>query len=210
MDLSLLLKGILLGFSIAAPVGPIGIICIRQTISKGRLAGLSAGLGAASADAIYGAVAGFGITFISNFLISQQFLFRFFGGIFLCYLGIKTFVMKPSILKPGTLIDDNHNKGNSSTYLTTLLLTLTNPMTIISFATIFSGLGLVEPDANYSSALQLILGVLLGSTSWWVLLSTITGSIRQRFNIESMRWVNRISGLIISSFGFYALFSLIP
>jgi len=204
MDSSLLLKGLILGFSIAAPVGPIGIICIRRTISNGRLAGLAAGLGAASADALYGSIAGFGITLISNFLVSQQFLLKLFGGIYLCYLGIKTFQTKPV-----SIIEDHQNKGNSSTYLTTFFLTLTNPMTIISFAAIFSGLGLVDTNTNYSSALLLIMGVFLGSASWWVLLSTITGSIHSKFNNLSMQWVNRVSGLVILIFGFYALISLI-
>ena len=203
MDSSLLLKGLILGFSIAAPIGPIGIICIRRTISYGRSAGLAAGLGAASADAIYGSVAGFGITLISNFLVSQQILFKLFGGLFLCYLGIKTLRTKP-----GKIVEDQTNKGNSSAYLTTFFLTLTNPMTIISFAAIFSGLGLVDPSTNYSSALLLILGVFLGSASWWVLLSTITGTIRSKFKNESMQWINRISGLVILIFGFYALISL--
>jgi len=204
MDSSLILKGLILGFSIAAPVGPIGIICIRRTLSDGRVAGLMAGLGAASADAIYGSVAGFGITLISNFLVSQQILFKLFGGLFLCYLGIKTFRTKP-----GSIVEDHYNKGNSSIYLTTFFLTLTNPMTIISFAAIFSGLGIVDTSTNYSSALLLIIGVFLGSATWWGLLSTITGSIRSKFNIVSMQWVNRFSGLIILSFGFYAMISLI-
>lgn len=204
MDPTLLLKGLILGFSIAAPVGPIGIICIRQTISNGRLAGLAAGFGAASADAFYGAVTGFGITLISNFLVSQQFLFRSLRGLFLCYLGIKTFVTKPGLLNEGY-----QNKGNYSTFLTTFMLTLTNPMTILSFAAIFSGLGLVDPGTNHSSAFLLIMGVFLGSASWWVFLSMFTGSIRSKFNNEAMKWVNMVSGLIILSFGFYALFSLI-
>lgn len=204
MDLSLLLKGLILGFSIAAPVGPIGIICIRRTISDGRLSGLAAGLGAASADAIYGSVAGFGITFISDFLVSQQVFLSLIGGSFLCYLGIITFRKQPA-----KLTGDPSYKSNSSIYLTTFFLTLTNPMTILSFAAIFSGLGLIGASSNYSSALLLISGVFLGSAFWWVLLSTITGSFRSKFDIASMLWVNRISGLIIFFFGIYTLYGLV-
>lgn len=204
MDAAILLKGLILGFSIAAPVGPIGIICIRRTISDGKLAGFLAGLGAASADAIYGSIAGFGITFVSNFLVSQQYIIRTLGGFFLIFLGIKTFMANPS---PALNLDQQRTK--SSIYFTTFFLTLTNPMTILSFAAIFSGLGIMDSQVNYSSAVLLVLGVFLGSTVWWVLLSTITGGIRTKLNFESLKWINRVSGLIILCFGIFALTHLI-
>jgi threonine/homoserine/homoserine lactone efflux protein len=204
MEFSLLIKGLVLGFSIAAPVGPIGVLCIRRTITDGRLAGLLSGLGAASADAIYGSVAGFGITIISNFLVSQQNLLRLIGGFFLCYLGIRTIRAIPA-----TLIDNLPKKDLSSIYLTTFVLTLTNPMTIISFAAIFSGLGLVNDNMNYLSPFLLIIGVFFGSALWWILLSLIVSTFRLKFSIYSMKWVNRLSGLIILGFGVFALISLI-
>ncbi|HBG74341.1 MAG: lysine transporter LysE [Chloroflexi bacterium GWB2_49_20] len=204
MELSLLVKGLVLGFSIAAPVGPIGILCIRRTLSDGRLAGLLSGLGAASADALYGSVAGFGITIISNFLISQQNLLRLIGGFFLCYLGIRTIRAIPA-----ALIDNLPKKDLSSIYLTTFFLTLTNPMTIISFAAIFSGLGLVNANMNYLSAFLLIIGVFFGSALWWILLSLFLSTFRLKFNLYLMKWVNRLSGLIILGFGVFALVSLI-
>ena len=96
MDTALLIRGIIIGFSIAAPVGPIGVLCIRRTLSEGRTAGLASGMGAAAADTVYGIVAGFGLTFISNFMVDQQTWLRLGGGIFLCYLGIKTLLSKPA------------------------------------------------------------------------------------------------------------------
>ncbi|MBF0229578.1 MAG: LysE family transporter [Desulfamplus sp.] len=203
MDIPFLLRGIIIGFSIAAPVGPIGVLCIRRTLADGRAYGLISGLGAASADAIYGAVAGFGLTFISNFLVSQQMWLRLIGGIFLCYLGVKTLWAKPS--EHSALV--KNNKGLVGAYASTFFLTLTNPMTIISFAAIFAGLGLANREANYISATILISGVFIGSTAWWLILSIGVGLFRERFNRYGLHWVNRISGFIITTFGLFALVS---
>ncbi|MBM5805898.1 MAG: LysE family translocator, partial [Candidatus Verstraetearchaeota archaeon] len=137
MDVSFLLRGLLIGFAIAAPVGPIGILCIQRTLAKGRIYGFASGLGAATADAIYGAVAGFGLTFISDVLINQQLWLRLLGGAFLLYLGTRTILSKPSKETPQTA-----NKGLAADYTSTFLLTLTNPMTILSFIAVFAGLGL--------------------------------------------------------------------
>ncbi|MBF0377277.1 MAG: LysE family transporter [Desulfamplus sp.] len=203
MDISFLLRGIIIGFSIAAPVGPIGVLCIRRTLADGRAYGLISGLGAASADAIYGAIAGFGLTFISNFLVSQQMWLRLIGGIFLCYLGVKTLWTKPA--EQEALV--KKNIGLVGAYASTFFLTLTNPMTIISFAAIFAGLGLANREANYISATILISGVFIGSTAWWCILSIGVGLFRERFNRYGLHWVNRISGLIITIFGLFALVS---
>jgi len=203
LDIDFLFKGLLIGFSIAAPVGPIGVLCIRRTLADGRISGLLSGLGAASADAIYGCIAGFGLTVISNFLVSQQTWIRLIGGLFLCYLGIKTLLTKPA--QEAAQIKKNSLMG---AYGSTFLLTLTNPMTILSFAAIFAGLGLASSSGDYSSAAMLVLGVFCGSAAWWLLLSGIVGFLRDRFNFSIMLWVNRISGLIITGFGVFALTSL--
>jgi len=201
--MNFLLRGFIIGLSIAAPVGPIGILCIRRTLADGRVAGIISGLGAASADAIYGCIAGFGLTFISNFLVGQQFWLRLLGGIFLGYLGVKTFLSKP--------MDRAANvRGNSlaGMYASIFFLTLTNPMTIISFAAIFAGLGLASSSGSYASAALLVSGVFLGSASWWLILSGLVSIFRARFQARGLQWVNRISGLIIASFGLFALLSL--
>lgn len=203
MDFTFFFRGLLIGFSIAAPVGPIGVLCIRRTLSDGRKAGLLSGLGAATADAIYGCIAGFGLAFISNFLINQQTWIRLIGGLFLCYLGIKTLLAKPAV-KPAEV----KNKGLIGAYASTFFLTLTNPMTILSFVAIFAGLGLAG-STNYASAGILVLGVFLGSAAWWLLLSGVVGIFREKFKPSAMLWINRISGAIILGFGVFALFSLI-
>jgi threonine/homoserine/homoserine lactone efflux protein len=204
MDYSLFLRGLVIGFSIAAPVGPIGVLCIRRTLADGRLSGLVSGLGAATADMLYGCVAGFGLTFISSFLVGQQLWLRLFGGLFLLYLGIKTLLSKPSeqAAKAG-------GTGLLGAYVSTFLLTVTNPLTILSFVAIFAGLGLANTNGSYASALVLVLGVFLGSAAWWLLLTGGVGLFRTKFNTQGLLWVNRISGMIITVFGVIALGGLI-
>lgn len=204
MDIHFLLKGLIIGFSIAAPVGPIGVLCIRRTLANGRAAGLLSGLGAATADALYGCVAGFGLTLISSFLVNQQSWIRLIGGTFLCYLGVKTLLTKPA-QEPAVV----KNKGLPGAYASTFFLTLTNPMTILSFAAIFAGLGLASVKNSLSSSGILVLGVFCGSAAWWLLLSGVVGFFREKFGFKAMQWVNRISGLILLGFGMYALVSLI-
>lgn len=204
MDLGFLLRGVIIGFSIAAPVGPIGVLCIRRTLADGRAAGLVSGLGAATADAIYGCMAAFGLTIISNFLVSQQFVLRLVGGAFLCYLGIKTLLSKPA--QQAARVNAT---GRFGAYASTFLLTLTNPMTIIAFAAVFAGLGLANTQGSYASAAVLVLGVFIGSALWWLILSGLVGIFREKFGPRALLWVNRISGVIITGFGLLALFSLL-
>jgi len=198
------LRGLVIGFSIAAPVGPIGVLCIRRTLADGRASGLVSGLGAATADTIYGCIAGFGLTFVSSFLVNQQIWLRVVGGLFLCALGIRTLLRKPTT-KPTA----DKAKGLVGAFASTFFLTLTNPMTIISFAAIFAGLGLAGAVGSYMSASVLVLGVFLGSAAWWLLLSTGFSLFRSKFNPKGLRWVNRISGAVITGFGLLALASVI-
>jgi threonine/homoserine/homoserine lactone efflux protein len=200
MDATLLLKGLLIGFSIAAPVGPIGVLCIRRTLADGRAAGLMSGLGAATADALYGCIAGFGLTFISGLLISQQGWLRLIGGAFLLYLGIKTLLSRPAE-QPASA----GGTGLARAYASTLLLTLTNPATILSFVAVFAGLGLASAGGDYTAAVFLVLGVFVGSALWWLLLSGGVGLFRARFDARALRWVNRASGAVIATFGMLAL-----
>ncbi len=201
MALSILLKGIVIGFSIAAPVGPIGILCIRRTLVEGRATGLASGLGAATADAFYGSVAGFGLTFISALLLGQQFWLRLGGGAFLGYLGLKTLLTKPAT-------EAANAKGNGllGAYTSTLFLTLTNPATIFSFLAILAS---VDAATSYGSAALLVSGVFVGSALWWLLLSGSVSSLREKFTPAAMTWVNRASGCLILAFGLVALLSLI-
>jgi threonine/homoserine/homoserine lactone efflux protein len=195
------LRGLIIGLSIAAPVGPIGVLCIRRTLSEGRTTGLFTGLGAASADAIYGYVAGSGLVFISSVLVGQQVWLRIIGGLFLCLLGVKTVLSRPA--EHAASVRRYHH---AEAYVSTFFLTLTNPMTILSFAAVFAGLGL--SGGSYTSAELLVLGVFSGSALWWLILSSTVSAFRGGFHSRRLKWVNRISGMIILAFGVLALASL--
>jgi threonine/homoserine/homoserine lactone efflux protein len=202
MEWGLFIKGFVIGFSIAAPVGPIGILCIQRTLSGGNVQGLVTGLGAATADAVYGFIAAFGLTFISNFLVDQSIWFRTIGGLFLCYLGIRAFLRKPQE-QTVSVANSNH----LSAYGTTFFLTLTNPMTILFFAGIFAGLGIVNESIHYASAGLMVIGVFSGSGAWWLLLSGATGIFRDKISKGKLALVNKISGIVIVTFGVIALIS---
>ncbi|MEA5498878.1 LysE family translocator [Limnoraphis robusta] len=197
MEISFFLKGLLVGFSIAAPVGPIGVLCIRRSLTYGKKTGFISGLGAATADAMYGCIAGFGLSLVSNFLVSQQVLFKIFGGLFLCYLGWKTFLEKPAT----EAATSNQIAG---AFASTFFLTITNPMTILSFLAIFAGLGLATAN-HYLDAVILVLGVFIGSASWWLLLASGVSLFREKFSDRTLKAVNQISGVIILGFGMIAL-----
>jgi threonine/homoserine/homoserine lactone efflux protein len=204
MPITFLLKGLLIGFSIAAPVGPIGVLCIQRTLDRGRIYGFVTGLGAATADGFYGFIAGFGLTIISSFLVAQQQWIRLIGGIFLVYLGLRTLLSRPAT-KAATIKERNL----LSAYASTVFLTLTNPTTILSFAAVFAGIGLGGATRDYLAASILVCGVFLGSALWWFILSGGVNLFRKKFNTQGLRWVNRISGLIILGFGLLALGSLL-
>lgn len=200
--LSLFIKGLIIGLAIAAPVGPIGILCIQRSLRYGFRIGFMTGMGAATADGLYGLVAAFGLTAISTILMSHQFWIRIVGGLFLIYLGIKLFLTKPS--KEQTKNNSDHSAWHS--YATTIFLTLTNPMTILSFMAIFAGLGLGSQHNDYAGAMLLVFGIFIGSLLWWIFLSGgVAYVLHHRITSASMKIINRISGSILLLFGLWAL-----
>ena len=219
--MALFLKGLAIGLAIAAPVGPIGLLCIRRTLAHGRLAGFAAGLGAAVADAVYGFVAAFGLTLVAAFLVEQRAWFALGGGVFLCYVGLTEWFARPPSPEAeaeaaakaaareasgiGGLVG-----GLVGGFFTTFLLTLANPMTILSFAAIFAGLGLpaevaASAEIGGVALAQLVGGVFLGSAGWWLALSGGVGFLRDRLGPGRLRWLNRVSGAALIGFGLYAL-----
>lgn len=204
MDLSFFVRGFLVGFSIAAIVGPIGMLCIQRTFQRGFRYGLVTGLGAATADGIYGGVASFGLTLISAFLIEQQSWIRLLGGCFLIYLGIKAMLTRPL-----EQAEKSGGKDFLSVYGATLLLTLTNPLTILSFAAVFAGLGLGTLTRNILAAILVTLGVFCGSCGWWFLLSGSLGLLRTRITMRWLVWINCLAGGSLLVFGMIAVSSLI-
>jgi threonine/homoserine/homoserine lactone efflux protein len=202
-DVPLLLQGLLLGVAIAAPVGPIGLLCIQRTLNDGRLTGFVSGLGAATADACYGFVAAFGLTAISSFLLGQQFWLGIVGGLYLCYLGVRMMLSQPA-----TVAAQAEGASLARAYASTLMLTLTNPMTILFFVAIYAGAGLAAGVRDYAGAAWLVVGVFLGSACWWLLLSGITALLRTRIAGSWLRWVNVVAGSVIVGFGLFALWSV--
>lgn len=192
-----LLKGIIIGFSVAAPVGPIGVLCIRRTLDRGMGAGLLTGMGAAAADAIYGLIAALGLTAISNFLIDWQKPVQLVGILFLFYLGIKNF------LKQNKSSESMKAPPTGSDWLSTLFLTLTNPLTILFFTAIFAGLGAGEAKQN--TAALMVAGVFGGSFLWWFFLSSLTGIFRKKITPAHLIKINRLSGIVLTAFGLWLL-----
>lgn len=199
-----LLEGLIIGFSIAAPVGPIGLLCIRRSVREGRVAGFVSGLGAASADALYGIVAALGLTAVTSLLLEHQAWLRLGGGAFLVYLGVATLRAPPPTPASRSAVP----KGLWAAYGTTLVLTLTNPMTILSFAGIFAGLGVGTARGGAGPAVLLVAGVFLGSAAWWLILSTTAGWLGARLQGGGLRGVNVASGAIIAGFGVWQLAAL--
>jgi len=201
VKLELLVQGIVLGFSIAAPVGPIGVLCIRRTLQNGFKSGLASGLGAASADAVYGAIAAAGLTLAAKFLTEQQIWLGILGGAFLLFLGLKTFLSPPPDADGQTPSTDKLGGD----YLSTFLLTLSNPITIFSFAAMFGGLSAGTGTGFKTGAFVLVLGVFSGSALWWLGLSVSVNFFRKKFSAGVMQWVNRLAGAVIVVFGLVML-----
>ncbi len=197
-----LLKGVVIGFSIAAPVGPIGLLCLRRSLANGRLSGFVSGLGAATADAFYGLVAALGLTALTHFLVQHQMPLRIAGGLFLFYLGLRIARTPPAAASAETR-NDAPRLGTA--YVSTLLLTLTNPATILTFLGVYAGLGLQERS---TSASALVAGVFLGSAAWWLLLSAAAAWFGRKATVPQLRWINRASGLSVAAFGVWQLLAL--
>jgi threonine/homoserine/homoserine lactone efflux protein len=198
----LFLKGLLFGFLLAATVGPMWVLCFRRTLAQGPLAGLASGMGIAVADGFYGAVAAFGLTAISGFLLRHSFWIGLVGGIFLVYLGVKILLSKPDLEEKA-----QEPLSHSRAFLSTLGLTLANPPTILAFAAIFAGLGLVTSD--YGSASLVVIGVFLGSASWWIILAAGAGWMRNRIGPGLFRAINLVSGLSILGFALWQFAQLL-
>ena len=201
MRIDVLLQAIVLGFSIAAPVGPIGVLCIRRTLAHGRRIGFVSGLGAATADGTFALIGGLGMSVVSALFISQQVPLRLIGGAFLCYLGVRTFLAKPA----GQGAQAADTPSALSAYGSTLVLTFTNPATILMFAGLFAGMSGIATG----NVLWFALGIFVGSAMWWLLLAGIAGLLRRSLSPRAMLWINRISGAIIFAFGIAAIASAI-
>jgi len=216
LQVILLLKGIGIGFAVAAPVGPIGMLCVRRTLVDGRLAGFVSGLGAALADAIYGLVAAIILSYLSSFfreIEEHKDWISVVGGVFLLCLGyveLRSKPIDPAAGPPTTL-------GLIGHFFTTMFWTLTNPVTILTFIAVFTGLDVAgpsgqvgAPEQEFAGITALVIGVGVGSTVWWLVLTQGVGMFRHHFfgGGQTTRWPNFIAGALIIVFGLYALTSV--
>ncbi len=200
MDSTFLVRGLVIGFTIAAAVGPISLLTIRRTIAHGRVYGLASGLGVALADASYGGVAAFGLTALTSILVGVRPVLALIGGIFLVWLAIRTIRARPA---SSAAADPDERPGLVPAFASIYGLTMTNPMTILSFGGIFAGLGLAG-HGGLEAAL-LTLGVFVGSSLWWVGLTAVVGRLRTRLTPDVLVWVNRVSGAVLLAFGGVAI-----
>jgi threonine/homoserine/homoserine lactone efflux protein len=201
LALPLPIRGLIIGFTIAAAVGPISLLTIRRTLAHGQLYGLVSGLGVATADATYAAIAAFGLTAVTDLLVSGRFMLGLVGGLFIAYLGIRAMRSRP-----GAIGRDEEAPGLPQAFASIYGLTMTNPMTILSFAALFAGLGLVV-GTSFGDAAVLVLMVWAGSALWWLLLTTLVARARERVSPRVLLWVNRASGAALVAFGALAVIS---
>ncbi|WP_187367341.1 LysE family translocator [Haloferax sp. KTX1] len=211
--MGILVRGLVLGVSIAAPVGPIGVLCIQRTLSKGRRSGFVSGLGAASADAVYGAIAGFGLAALSSVLLGHRNAIALAGGTILLYIGVQSIRGDPASVESAPTTErsavvspDSNARSLAADFGSTFLLTLTNPVTILAFVGIFAGLG-VGVSGDYLGAAVLVAGVFAGSALWWFVLSAAVDRVRTRVTPSVLRRVNQLAGVVIVGFGVAALWS---
>jgi len=198
-------KAMVLGLSVAAPVGPIGILCIRRTLADGRWVGFACGLGAATADGIYGLLAGLGLTVLSASLGSGNLLLRIVGTAYLAFLGARAFRATPADSEAAAKAE-----GSWRAWGSTFLLTITNPMTIMSFAAMFSAIALGrEERVLWLRAPVLASGVFLGSAAWWLFLSSGVSLLRARVRPRHLTWINRTAGVLLLGFAAASLLELV-
>jgi threonine/homoserine/homoserine lactone efflux protein len=204
--LEILIKGIVLGFLASIPLGPIGIICIQRTLGKGKLSGFISGLGAASADTLIAIIAGLGLSFVIKFFNSNSNILVILGGIILIFLGVRIFLKSPV----KQVRERKMKKNNLYTdYLSVLILTLSNPLTIFVFIAIFAGLNIVYGANGFILKILIFSGIFIGASFWWFLLTSFVNIYRAKFRLKNLCWLNKITGGIIIAFGVIALFDIL-
>jgi threonine/homoserine/homoserine lactone efflux protein len=205
MPLYLWIEGMLIGLVVAVPVGPLGLLCINRALMMGPMCGLFSGLGVATADALAAGIAALGISLISGFLLEHELLLRLIGGFVLCSLGYMIYKTEPVAQAPV-----NHVNGLLSAYVTTFLLTVSNPVTVLSFVAIYAGWHVPSLHGHYIAAAILTAGVFSGSALWWVGLFIGLTAFHDKFNLRFLFWVHRVSGAVIAVCGIAVLLSLSP
>ena len=206
-DLIYLIKGAIIGFIVAAPAGPVSILCIRRTLSKGRFQGFATGLGATVGDGFYATIAAFGLSFVISFLEKEEYLFRVLGGAFLILMGLYALYKKRKPEQFKKPKEEGEHLG--SAFTSALLLDLSNPIIILAYIAIFSGFGLASAETHVFSAIFLVIGVVCGAALWWFLLTQIIAANRAKLRPESIVTISRVAGSLLMAFGLAVLITTI-
>jgi threonine/homoserine/homoserine lactone efflux protein len=196
MDANLVIQGIIIGLTLAVPVGPISLLCIQRSVADGPLHGILSGIGVASADSFYAAVSFLGLTIISGVIITHQYLFRFVAGIVLIFIGIRIFLSVPAVVTTQT-----GHETYLKDYLSMVAIAIANPLTLVFFLVVVPGFGIVLQGNSIMAALEFVAGVFVGSTVWWIVLCGSLGTVRTRISEGNLMLINHISGILISCFG---------
>lgn len=204
MDLEYFIKGIIVGIVITAPIGPVGALIVQRTINRGRMAGILSGLGASVGDALYGIVVAFSLTFVSEFLMNHEVWVHIIGGIILFVFGVRVYISKPRPLE-----SQKNGRSHFGNFGSALLLTLSNPMVILSILALFAILGIAEPADYYRTAAVLVAGIFVGCFVLWMALCYFISNLRGRLSEKNLVLINKITGLLILACGAYAFLSLI-
>jgi len=195
MDFDLLIRGLAAGLIIAAPVGPVNVLCIQRTIEKGWKSGILSGLGAAVADTLYGAIAGFSISLVIRFLVHEEYWIRLIGGMLLIVIGVIFYFRPPQSLETAK----PHSSANSD-FVSTLFLTATNPTTVLSYLAVLATLGLGKQRPLWQTSI-LVAGIFCGSMTWWLTITGTVNLLRSKVTDRAMNWMNRVAGIAIGCFG---------
>ncbi len=212
MGIPFLIKGLLIGLSLAAPLGPLGLLCMNRALTAGPRVGFACGLGAAAADGLHALAGMIVLAVIAQWIVDDPVALQVMGGVFLVYLGARTFMRPPVVLPPATKAPVLQPHSAQAAFMASLRLTLANPVNVLGFAAMFAGLGaapgiLIRADV---AAAVLILGVLLGGVLWWLALSSLIGRLRLYIGARSLSLVNRLAGTVLTAFGLYAIAALLP
>jgi threonine/homoserine/homoserine lactone efflux protein len=204
VELSFFIQGIVIGLTLAVPIGPISLLCIQRTIADGRLHGVISGLGVSTADCFYAAITVLGLTVISSLIVAHQYLFRSLAGVILVLIGIRVFM-----LVPAGVSEKSEHDTYFKDYLSMVAIAIANPMTLIFFLVILPGFGVIIQESAFLPATGFVVGVFFGSAIWWIILCGSIGSVRSRISVKNLGLINRISGVLISCFGAGMLILLI-
>lgn len=205
VDASLYLRCVGIGFAIAAPIGPVGLLCIRKALADGRTAAWMAGLGAALADTLFGAVVGLGLGAVSHFLTGHTDMLKLVGGLFMVALGLRTWRAAATAIEPA----EASGLSPWRDFVSTFAITITNPGTILGVMGVFAAMGVAAKPMDMTQSWQVVLGVFSGSALWWAVLTELTILVRARFTPQRMRLFNHLSGALLVLFGIGALASLL-